>query len=203
MKNARFIPVAATCLVALLAVTYPSTGWAKSTEDKVKDWIDDSVEALKGGLDKLGDDFKAVQDYLDNYHWKGVIEEKATSGPVTLKHLELNKHSRAVIVEPGEKIEAEVECDLDAKQSSIFGVYRVVIGIKGEGPQVVLGNALGLASGESREKFTLIAPDKSGVYQVRFRPVDALFKGTALDAWKDKEGNEPDGKTTIGIIFVK
>src|SRR5690349_20844261 len=166
MKNTKFISAATACLVALLVVTHLNTGWAKSVEDTVKDWIDDSSEALKKEVADFGDDFDAVQNYLGNYHWKGLIEEKATSGPVTLKHLELNDHSRAIIVKPGEKIEAEVTCNLDAKQCSVFGVYRIVIGIKGEGAQAVIGNESGLVAGKTREKFTLIAPDKSGMYQI-------------------------------------
>ncbi|HLB59480.1 MAG TPA: hypothetical protein VJL87_05290, partial [Bdellovibrionota bacterium] len=104
---------------------------------------------------------------------------------------------------PGEKIEAEVQCSLDAEQCSVFGVYRIVVGIKGEGAQAVIGNESGLVAGKTVEKFTLIAPEKAGMYQIRFRSVEAFLKKTALDAWKDEEGNEPDGKTTIGIIFVK
>ncbi len=206
MKNAKFIPVATTCLVALLGLTYSNTVQAKSigdAVDAVKGWVEDAAEALKKGVDALGDDFNAIQDYLDHYHWKGIIQDKATSGPATLKHLELNENSRAIVVKPGEKIEAEIKCILDAKQCSTFGFYRIVVGIKGEGPQAVIGNELGLAAGRTREKFTLTAPNEPGMYQIRFRPVDALFEATALDAWKDEEGNEPDGKTTIGIIIVK
>jgi len=204
MKNAKFMSAATTCLVVLLGVTHPDTGWAKSVEDTVRGWIEDGAEALENAVEELEDDFNAIQNYLDHYHWKGVIEDKATSGPVTLQHLELNGHSRAVIVQPGEKIEAEVKCSLDAEQCSVFDLYRVVVGIKGEGPQSVIGNELGLGVGKTSEKFTLIAPGKPGVYQIRFRSVlDAFFKETALHAWKDEEGNEPDGKATIGIIFVK
>jgi hypothetical protein len=202
MKNIKFA-IAKTCLVALLSVTYLNAGESQSIEDKVKDWIDHSSETLKNGVEKLGDDFNAIQDYLNNYHWKGLIQDKATSGPVTLKHLELNEHSRAVIVKPGETIEAEVKCNLDAEKCSVFSVYRIVVGLKGEGPQAVIGNESGLLPKKTIEKFTLTAPEKAGMYQIRFRSVDTLFKSTALKAWKDDNDNEPDGTTTIGIIFVK
>ena len=203
MKTTKFIPAAATCLVAVLGLVHPETGWTRSARDTIKGWVEESSEALKKGVDELGNDFNAIQDYLNHYHWKGVLEDTATSGVATLKHLELNDHSRAVIVKPGEKIDAEVKCILDSEQCSIFGLYRIVIGIKGEGPQTVIGNESGLIAGTSREKFTLKAPDKPGVYQIRFRPVDAFFQSAALNAWRDKEGNEPDGTTTIGIIVVK
>jgi hypothetical protein len=203
MNHTKFLSIATSCLVSVLGVTMPQTGWAKSAGDTVKGWIEDSATALQKGVDKLGNDFEAIQDHLEHYSWKGIIEDTATSGPVTLKHLELNDHSRAVVVKPGERIEAEVKCNLDPDQCSIFGLYRIVVGIKGEGPQAVIGNEAGLVAGKTREQFVLIAPSKPGMYQIRFRPVDAVFKSTALNAWKDSEGNEPDAKTTIGVIIVK
>ncbi|HEY2811467.1 MAG TPA: hypothetical protein VGJ00_08790 [Rhabdochlamydiaceae bacterium] len=202
MKNTKFSSFVSAGLLAV-SVIFSSPIWANSKGDKVKECIDNFSDALKKKTDELGDDVRAVQDYLDNYHWKGLIEEQASSGPITLKYLELNGHSRAVWVQPGEKIEAEVICKLDAEKSSVTSLYRVVVGIKGEGPQVVIGHESGLFSGKKIEKFTLRAPEKPGVYQIRFRSVDAYFKSTAFDAWKDEEGNEPDGTTTIGIIVVK
>ncbi len=203
MKNVKFIPVATTCLAVLLGLAYPNTARAKSVGEAVKGWVEDGAQALKKGVDKIGNDFNAIQDYLDHYHWKGLIEDTATSGPATLRHLELNDNSRAIVVKPGEQIEAEVKCILDSKQCAKFDLYRIVVGIEGVGPQAVIGNELGLAAGTTREKFTLTAPNKPGMYQIRFRPVDAFFESTALHAWKDDQGNEPDGKTTIGIIIVK
>jgi hypothetical protein len=202
MKNVK-LTIAKTCLLALLGVSHFNVGWTKSVDDKVKGWIEDSSEALKKGVDKLGDDFAAIQQYLNNYHWKGLIEKEAASGPATLKHLKLNDHDTAVVVKPGEEIEAEVECHLDSEQCSIFGVYRIVVGLKGEDAQAVIGNELGLVAGKSNEKFTLKAPDEAGMYQIRFRVVNALFKDKALNSWKDEHGNEPDGTTTIGVVIVK
>lgn len=203
MKSAKFIPVTIACLVAVLGLTYPESGQANSVRDTVKGWIEKSSDAFKKGVDELGDDFNAIQDYLNHYHWKGILEDKATSGPITLKHLELNNHSRAVVVKPREEIDAKVKCILDPEQCSIFDLYKIVVGIQGEGPQAVIGNESGLIAGKSREKFTLKAPDKPGVYQIRFRPVNTYFQSTALHAWKDEAGKEPDGTTTIGLIVVK
>lgn len=199
MKNAKFLSAATVCLFAFIGMT--NVGWADS--DKVKDWIDSGADALKKGVDELGNDAEAIQDYLDNYHWKGIVEDKATSGPATLKELELNGDSRAIVVKPGERIEAKVRCKLDSKQCALSSVYRIVVGIQGEGPQAVIGNELGLVAGKSKEKFTLIAPQKAGIYQIRFRTVEAYLESSALSAWKDSDGNEPDGTTTIGILVVK
>lgn len=203
MKNGKFASVVVPCLVALSCLIPSHSAWAKSTESKLKDWIDSGSESLKSGIDQLGNDLNAIQEYLNNYHWKGVIQDQATSGPVTLKHVELNDHSRAVVVKPGERIEGEVKCLINKNETAAFSVYRVVVGIKGEGAQTVLGNELGLGAGKSREQFSLIAPTQPGMYEIRFRVVDALFKDKALHSWKDEAGNEPDGTKTIGIIYVK
>jgi hypothetical protein len=203
MKTTKFIPATVASLVAVFGLAHPEMGWAKSARDTIKGWVEESSDAIKKGIDQCGDDLNAIQDYLNYYHWKGVLEDEATSGPVTLKHLELNDHSKAVVVKPGEKIDAEVKCILDPEHCSIFGLYRIVVGIKGEGPQVVIGHESGLIARKSWETFTLRAPDKPGLYQIRFKPVDAYLKSTALQAWKDEDGNEPDGTTTIGIIVVK
>jgi hypothetical protein len=197
MKTLKFI----TFLTVLLTAAYTNTAWAE--ENKVKDWIDSGADALKKGVDELGSDAEAIQDYLDNYHWKGIVEDKARSGPATLKELELNGDSRAIVVKPGERIEAKVRCKLDKEQCSLSSVYRIVVGLQGEGPQAVIGNELGLVAGKSKEEFALIAPQKAGIYQIRFRAVEAYLESSALDAWKDQNGNEPDGTTTIGIIVVK
>lgn len=202
MKNVK-LAIAKTYLTALLGAACVNTGYAESVRDTVKEWVEEGSEGLKKSIDALGDNLEAIQDYLNNYHWKGLIEENATSGPATLKQLKLNGHSIAVAVHPGEKIEGQVKCDLDSEKCSVLGVYRIVVGIKGEGPQAVIANESGLVAGKTRETFTLTAPNKPGIYQIRFRSVDALLETTALNAWVDDKGDEPNGETTIGIIFVK
>ncbi len=201
MKNAKF--KSWTTLLVLLGVVSFNTGSAKPVDEKVKHFIDSAAETLKDAVDKMGDDFVAIQNYLDNYDGKGIVQGEATSGPATLKHLQLNGHSRAVVVKPGERVEGVVLCNLDREQCSALGLYRVVLGISGRGAQTTIGNELGLTAGESLEKFSLVAPAEPGVYQVRFTVVDSLFERNALDAWTDEKGNEPDGSTTIGLILVR
>jgi hypothetical protein len=203
MKNTK-IKSLAMITAALFGVANFNTAFAKSkpADEKVKDWIDDVSESFKKGVDNLKHDVVAIQDYLDNYHWKGVVQDEATSDAVTLKHLKLNGHSRAVVVKKGERIECSVKCDLDREKCSALSLYRVVIGLKGQGAQTTIGNELGIVAGESKEKFTLIAPREAGVYQIRFRLVERLLEGSALNAW-EKHGKEPDGTTTIGVIVVE
>jgi hypothetical protein len=189
--------------VTALSMTSSSLGWANNITDKAKETLEQATESLKSGIDNLGDDFKAIQDYLDNYSWKGIIQDKASSGAVTLKHFELNDTSKVVVVKPGETVEGVVKCHLNKELCSSLYLYRVVLGIKGQGPQTTIGNELGIVAGKSEEKFVLTAPQEPGIYQIRFRLVESLFESKAFDAWLDEEGNEPDASTTLGILVVK
>jgi len=201
MKNIKLTPV----IMALICGMFTTnTGWAEySVGDRVKDWIEKGSDSLKSGIDKLGDNFEAIQDYLNNYHWKGIVEDKATSGPATLENLQMNGRGHAIVVHPGERIKAKVDCHLDREKCSSLGYYQIVMGLNGDGPQTTIGNELGLVAGDTTEKFKLVAPDQPGIYQVQFRTVDAIRTSTALNAWKDDHGNEPGSKTTIGIVVVK
>lgn len=202
MKNIK-MKVLTSLFTAFLCIANVNTGWAKSTDDVIKNFIDNIGDALKSTVDRLGDNLAAIQDYLDNYHWKGLIQDEATSGAATLKHLQLNGHSKAVVVRAGERIQGIVLCDLDSKQCSSLSLYRVVLGIKGKGAQTTIGNELGIFSGESLENFILIAPSEPGIYQIRYRLVESFTKKAALEAWVDENGNEPSAITTVGIILVK
>lgn len=202
MKNTN-IKSLGVVLTLLFSVAGFNTGWTKNVEDKTKDAIDQVANFLKKGVDQLGEDLSAVQKYLDNYHWKGLVQDTASSNGVTLKYLNLNGHSKAVVVRPGERIEGNVLCNIDSSQCSSLQFYRVVLGLKGVGAQTTIGNELGLVAGESQEKFVLIAPKEPGLYQVRFKLVESLLEENALKSWVDGNGHEPDGTTTIGVILVK
>src|SRR5579872_1246374 len=148
MKN-TMLRLANVVSIALLCIANFNSGWAEPASEKIKDFIDDVSDELKKGVDELEGDLIAIQDYLDHYHWKGLIEDEASSGPVTLSHLQLNGHSRAVVVKPGQRIEGIVLCNLDREKCSSLSFYRVVLGIKGQGPQTTVGNELGILGGET------------------------------------------------------
>ncbi len=196
MKSIKTIMLLVLCMAGSSLI-------AKNTEDKIKDAIESAADSLKSGMHKLGDDASAIQDYFNHYHWKGVIEAKTTSGQATLSHLKMNGHSRAVVVKPGEPINGEVHCSFERDQCSSICFYRVVLGINGEGAQTTIGNTLGAIAGKSKEHFVLIAPEKPGLYQLRFRTVEKFTETEALKAWVDDHGDEPSATTTIGFIYVK
>ncbi len=176
---------------------------AKDMQEKVKKTIEDVSDFLKKEVDKVAGSVEAVQEYLDHYSWKGVIQDHTTSGVATVGHLKLNGHSKAVVVHAGDKIEGELHCYLDSDKCSKLSFYRVIVGLKGAGPQVSLCNYLGAVAGKSVEKFTLKAPQAAGVYQVRFRVVESFSESDAFGEWADEKGQEPEASTTIGVIIVK
>lgn len=202
MKNKK-IKVQTLLIATLLTAATPTLGFTSSFEDKTKDLIEDAAESFKRTIDTFGENFQTIQNYLDSYRFKGLIQDEATFGAVTLKHMKLNGHDKAVVVKPGERISAHVECNLDKHKCAAFRMYRVLVGIKGEGAQIAIGNELGVAATDSIEKFELVAPSAPGLYQIRFKLVKSLFKEPAMHYWLDEQGKEPDGSTTIGVIFVK
>ncbi len=203
MKNNHFkFWISLVVFVSSLFVI-PAQLQAKDIKDKIKKGIEEASDFLKKEVDNISGDIKAVQEYLDNYSWKGIIQDHATSGVATLSHLKLNGHSRAAAVQPGEKIEGILHCHLDPQKCNSLSFYRVLIGIKGVGPQVTVCNYLGASAGDSKEKFILTAPEAKGIYQIRFRVVESFLESEALQAWADAQGQEPDASTTIGVIVVK
>jgi hypothetical protein len=198
----RFLTWVSPLMITLCCVS-GTQAHAKDVDQKVKEFIDRAADNLKQGIDKLGDDMVKAQEYLENYAWKGIVQDRATSGAETLSHLKLNKRGNIVVARPGEVVQGKVVCSLDSEIAHTLHVYRVVIGIDGEGPQTSIGTSLGAYGGSSEEKFSLKAPMKPGMYQIRFRTTDNILESRALDAWIDEKGDEPGPSTTIGIIYVK
>lgn len=190
-------------VIALFCFVAP--GWlsAKSAEDKVKEAIDRVSDALKKGVDECGNDLRAVQNYLDNYQWKGVIEDSASAGPATLSQVTLNGRPKAIAVQRGERIHGHLHCFLDPEKAETMTYYRVLIGFSGKGGQTTLYNRFGMGAGGSDEDFSLIAPQEPGLYEIRFRVVEKFTEGEAIKQWVDLNGNEPDARTTIGFVVVK
>jgi len=144
--------------------------------------------------------FLSADSTTESYPWKGLIQDEATSDVVTLSRLTLNGHSRVAVVKPGEQIQGEVKCAFDSKKCSKFALYHIVIGIHGEGPMTSIYNGMCLFARDSFKKFALTAPERQGVYQVRFKTVRSLFKKTAFKSWSEEE---PGTGSTIGILVVK
>ena len=144
----------------------------------------------------------AQASYPESYPWKGIIQDEATSGVVTLSDLTLNGQGRFAKVKPGTRINGEVKCTFDQNLCSKFSFYRIVIGIHEKGPFTSIYNGYCVLTGKSTEKFSFTAPSEGGIYQIRFRVSESYSEQEALNDWKDIKGIEPDSSTTIGVLVV-
>lgn len=147
--------------------------------------------------------FAKIQETPESYPWKGIVQDAATSGVVTLSHLDLNGNGRVTKVPANQTIQGKVNCLFDRNLCDKLALYRVVIGIDGIGPLTTIYNGFCLLTGESTETFTFQAPSESGVYQIRFRVSESFSEQESLSDWKDRGGNEPGAGTTIGILIVE
>ncbi len=195
--------IAQTAFILSIFLMSYSNLHARDLKEKVKRGIENVSENIKKKVDELAGDAAALQSYFDEYSWKGMIEDEVTVEPATLSNVQMKGHSKATIVKPGEEIECQANCFLDPNKCSSLSFYRVVIGIKGEGAQTTIGNCLGTVAGKSTEKWVLRAPEKPGIYEVRFRVVTHFTESEALKSWVDEKGKEPHAKTTIGIVVVQ
>lgn len=173
---------------------------AQSAEEKAHEIIEDAADKLKKAVTAIGEDFASIQNYLDRYEWKAILEDETNVGPLTIKQIRFNDHSRGVIVKPGERINISMECILDPSKCAALDSYRIVMGIKDKGPQASFQKFFG---GETQEHVALIAPSEPGLYQIRFRLTEAVLETTAFDQWLDKEGKGPGAACTIGFIIVQ
>ena len=206
MKKDRFISKRLRAWVLPLVGIFCFAGVMQvhaNIEEKMKEAFHQSSEAVKKGIETLGDDFVKIQDYLENFSWEGIMPEKTSSGVQTLNNLKLNDHGRVIVARPGETVRGEVICLLDSDEATPLKIYRAVIGLYGVGPQTTVGTSLGAYGGSSKEEFFLTAPKEPGIYQIRFRAADNFLQCNALDAWFDEKGEEPNASTIIGIIYVK
>ncbi len=165
-------------------------------------WGDNTlgVEQLKKGIEQASD----AQDYLDSYNWKHLLEKKPYSNAITITEIKFNGHPCGVVVKPGEKIEGKLRFELDRKECRDMRYHRIILGFKDLGAQTSIGAGLGFfAHKDGKEKFELTAPKEPGLYQVRFRHVQAFSEDDALAKWVDSKKRQPYSRTTLGFVLVR
>lgn len=189
-------------IIFMISALSMNLGWATNSE--IKEKVNQATETFRKGIEKCGDKVDDIQQYLRNYDYKGVIKDYVVSGPATVHHLTLNGDNRAVVVRPGERIEGIIKYKIDKERCKDIKYHRLLIGYKNLGPQTTVAAGLGyITDKENENRFTLVAPQKPGLYQIRFRSVENFTETEALKHWTDEDGNEPSIKKTIGIVVVK
>jgi len=178
---------------------------AKDAASEAADKMKVAYENLKKYMSESADKFK---ERVQTYNWNGVIHDKVTVGATTIKDITFNGRRPAIVVKPGERVDVGLTCQLDTNKVKDHRYHRVLIGFKGmEQPEKTIGEGFGLIDKDSREEFTLTAPREPGAYEIRFQPVAAggyiPYPGEAKRQWLDCNLNDPDSRTTIGVILVK
>lgn len=141
-----------------------------------------------------------INKWIKSTPWIGLVAKEVKYGSITLKDLDLDKSGRLVMAEPGEVIEAEVKYKVDSDQMDSLSLHHVIVGIKGEDDAACITHSFGLWDKKGKSSFTLKAPEKKGVYEVRFGYTEAVFCDEAVKAWKD---DTPSAEATVGIIIVE
>lgn len=194
------------CLVSLKAEA--------SLENKVKGLIkrgETKVKTVKNKAEKkfyelefkfrqAKADVEAIREYLDRDQNMAILSDEVTTGPVTVTQMQFNDSKKALIVKASDEVISSCEVNLDEAKCKTGASYFVVFGIKDKGPQIALGPIDG---GASSINFSFTAPDKIGVYQIRFRVVEAKTEEEALFGWFNEAGNEPAANSTLALLIVR
>lgn len=148
------------------------------------------------------DIFKKPSEYLEDCPWLGLVADKITLGPITISDVSIHHGDKFAHVKPGKTLKGELKYKVDAKDLDTLHLHHLVIGIKGEGAQDCVTHNLGVWNSKGKGHFTLKAPEKPGVYEVRFLFTEALTCEGARDVWNSGK-EKPSSEATIGIIIVK
>lgn len=123
-----------------------------------------------------------------------------TYGQVALLGFNLNNSGNKIIVKPGEIIPATAMYLYYCPVCKDNSINQIIVGIAGEGAQACLYN--GSTEGQGAANFTLTAPQKPGVYQVRFRYAQAYSCQEAVKYWWNVD-HAPTAQATVAIIMVQ
>jgi len=145
---------------------------------------------------------KPFTDYLQECPWIGLIADQISFGPITVSNVNIQDGDKFTCVAPGEILHGSLKYKVDSKNLHLLHLYHLVIGIKDEGAQDCITHNLGLWNSKGIGHFTLQAPSKPGVYEVRFLFTEAMSCACARVAW-DNCCKKPSAAATIGIIIVE
>jgi hypothetical protein len=141
-----------------------------------------------------------IGDWLSSCPYIGLVAEEISYGPITLKSFNMDDKGRLVIAKPNEELNCCVKYHIDSNQMESWNMYHVVVGIKGEDSQSCITHSLGLWDKKGKANFTLTAPSKKGVYEVRFDYEKVFTCSDAVSHWKEEN---PSSKATVGIIIIE
>ena len=144
---------------------------------------------------------ESITDYVKEFPWIGLISDEITYGPITISHVNINHSDKLVFAKPGETLNGHLRYSVNSAKDKLH-LHHLIIGIEGEGAQDCVMHTLGIADTKGKGKFTLTAPTKPGVYEVRFLYNEALTCSRARETWNTGL-KDPTAAATIGVIIVK
>lgn len=145
---------------------------------------------------------KPWSEYLEDCPWLGLIADQITLGPIKISDVSIHDGNKLACVSPGETIKGKLKYEVNSTDLESFHLYHLTVGIKNEGAQDCITHNLGMWNSKGRGHFTLKAPEKRGVYEVRFLLTEGLTCANARDAWNSNK-EKPTSAATIGIIIVE
>ena len=145
---------------------------------------------------------RPISEYLQECPWLGLVTNEITYGPITVSNVNIHDGQKLAFAVPGETLKGALNYKVDSEYLDSLHLYHLVIGIKGEGAQDCITHNLGLWNSRGHGHFTLKAPEKPGLYEVRFFFTEALTCSGARDTWNSGD-DKPSAAATIGIIVVE
>lgn len=164
---------AAICLFCSVFSTH--TVEAKSLKDKVGDWIKSAP-------------------------WIGLIADKVTYGPITIKDVNIGDAGKLLFVKPGELITGELKYKIDAEKLDSWYLHHIIVGLKNQDAQCCITHSFGMWDESGKASFAFHAPLEKGLYELRFDYQEAIFCATAINEW---HYDQPSNNATIGIVIVE
>jgi hypothetical protein len=143
-----------------------------------------------------------LKDYFKECPWLGLVSNEITYGPIKIYDVNIHNEDKYAIVAPEEILKGTLKYKLKSKDLDSFHLYHLVVGIKEQGAQDCITHSLGFWDSKGKGSFTLTAPKKPGIYEVRFLLTEGATCDDAREAW-NKGSEEPSSAATIGIIVVE
>ena len=147
-------------------------------------------------------DKKSWSEYLEECPWIGLVADQITLGPIKISKVSIHDGDKLVFASPEETLNGKLKYEVDAKDLDSLHLYHLTVGIKNQGAQDCVTHNFGVWDSKGRGRFTLKAPEKPGIYEVRFLFTEGLTCARARDAWNSKD-EKPSSAATIGIIIVE
>jgi len=160
-----------------------------------------SVSSATAAVTPEAVEYFNVTKYYEAFPWLGLVSNEVKYGPVTVSNVELHDGDKLVVAAPGQELKGSLHYKFDS-DNKLFHHSHLVVGIKGIGSQECVADTFNLWDSSGKSSFTLIAPVKPGVYEVRFMYTENTSCQEALELW-DPLVMETSMHATIGVIVVE